>query len=56
MKRVQYVRLISEIFAVGFTQDQINELCESMNLTWNEIEEIYQYAEIEWEEEKAKLD
>jgi hypothetical protein len=55
MNRVQYVRLISEIFAVGFTEDQMKELCESMDLTWNEIEEIYQYAEIEWDKEKSKL-
>ncbi len=52
MKETQYVRLISEIFAAGFTEDQIKTICESMDLTWGEIEEIYQYAEIEWERAK----
>lgn len=52
MNRINYVRLISEIFAVGFTKSQIDALCLSMDLTWGEIEEIYHYAEIEWESEK----
>lgn len=55
-KRIQYVRLISEIFAAGFTQEQRDQICESMDLVWSEVEEIYQYAEIEWENEKSKVD
>jgi hypothetical protein len=55
MRRIQYVRLISEIFAAGFTEEQMQIICESMDLTWGEIEEIYQYAEIEWESAKDEI-
>lgn len=54
-KNLQYARLISEIFAVGFTQEQMDQLCESMDLTWSEIEEIYQYAEIDFERAKYNI-
>ncbi len=53
--RIQYARLIAEIFAVGFTEEQKEQLCHSMNLTWGEIEEVYQYAEIEFEAAKDDL-
>jgi hypothetical protein len=53
--KIQYCRLISEIFATGFTKEQVRMITESMDLTWGEIEDIYRCAEIEWEEAKDEV-
>ena len=54
-KNYQFTRLLCELFAVGFTEEQQDSLCISMDLTWGEIEEIYQYAEIEYERIKDDI-
>ena len=52
---VQFPRLLSEIFAtVEFTKEQREALCESMDLEYEDIQEIFRRAEDEWDSIKEK--
>lgn len=51
---IQFARLISEMEAAGaFTEDVINTLCNEMDLEPQQIGELVDRAQQEWE--KAKL-
>jgi len=45
----QFPRLLAEIRAVGLTPEQYRTLRESMDLTANEIDELFQRAEETWD-------
>jgi len=48
---VQYPRLLAEInITIDFTEEQLNALCLSMDLTLEEIHELFNRANDEWEE------
>jgi hypothetical protein len=52
---VQFPRLLAEIRAIGLTTTQYGELNESMDLSRNEIDELLERAETEWQKLKAKV-
>lgn len=45
---IQFARLLSEIVAVGLTDEQKQELCESMDLLPHELDELFDRAENKW--------
>ena len=45
---IQFPRLLAEINACGLTHQQYLGLCESMDLTVLELDEILDRAEAEW--------
>jgi len=49
---IQFPRLLAEIFAIGLEPWQIKDLKESMDLTADQISELFQRAEKEWEKIK----
>lgn len=51
---IQFPRLLDEIAGVGLTADQMDQLCESMDLTPPEIQELFDRAEEAWENAKSK--
>lgn len=53
--RVQFIRLISEINAIGLSPEQYQELSESMDLEIESIDQLFDRAEIEWQEHKKYL-
>jgi len=53
--RVQFIRLISEINAIGLSPEQYQELSESMDLEIEFIDELFDRAEVEWQEHKKEL-
>lgn len=50
--RIQFPRLISEIMATQFLD--LEQLAESMDLTIDEVNELFDRASEEWESIKAK--
>lgn len=48
----QFPRLLSEILAVGLTDEQLKALSESMGLGLREIDSLFDRAEAAWEEVK----
>lgn len=53
--KIQFPRLLAEINAVGLFKKQIEGLCDSMDLTKDEIQELFERAEIEFEKEKRNF-
>ena len=52
---IQFPRLIAELEAVGaFTPEVMRDLRESMDLEDENISEIVDRAQVEWEKAKAK--
>ena len=51
--QIQYPRLLAEIRAISLTPEQYGELCASMDLTIEDIDEILERAESDWETIKA---
>jgi hypothetical protein len=51
---IQFPRLLAEIFGI-LTNEQIDFLCESMDLTADDIDELFHRANLEWEKIKANL-
>jgi hypothetical protein len=51
--RIQFPRLLAEIHAVGLVPKQYAQLQQSMDLSTEEIEEIFTRAEKEWEDIKG---
>ena len=47
---IQFPRLLSEIFAVGLTNEQMDQLCDSMNLTIDDIDELFHRAQSEFDQ------
>lgn len=47
---IQFPRLIAEISAcVDIKEDDWNALCESMDLSTDELNELFDRAQVEWE-------
>ena len=47
---IQFPRLISEIGAtIDFTNKEWNDLCESMDLSQGEINDLFDRAQLKWE-------
>jgi hypothetical protein len=51
---IQFPRLLSEIFAVGLTNEQMDQLCDSMNLTIDDIDELFHRAQSQSEFDQLK--
>lgn len=52
---VQFPRLISEINScVALTTEQVRSLCESMDLTVEELDELFDRADVVWQAIKDK--
>jgi uncharacterized protein (UPF0128 family) len=45
---IQFCRLLAEIRAVSLTTEQYDQLQESMDLGYEDIDEVFARAEIEW--------
>ncbi len=53
--KIQFARLLGEMNAVvDFTTDQKKDLCESMNLSWDEIGDILCRAQDTWDDIKTR--
>lgn len=53
---IQFARFIVECNAAGvFNQDRLLEVCESMDLEYDQLLSLIERAEIRWEEQKEKL-
>ena len=53
---IQFPRLIAEIAATcEISQKSIDDLCESMDLNIDEVNELFDRAHNEWEEIKTKV-
>jgi hypothetical protein len=52
-KTIQYPRLLAEIRAIGLTKEQYEFLNESMDLSQDEIDEVLEWAEEDWQTIKA---
>jgi hypothetical protein len=50
----QFPRLLSEIMGVGLTKDQYASLCESMDLSNRDIDDLLDRADVEWEKIKSR--
>jgi hypothetical protein len=50
---IQFARLLAEIKAVGLTDSQSRDLCDSMDLPLESICELLDRAEEEWERLKG---
>ena len=54
---IQFARLIAELdSAGGFTEEDSEYLCESMDVTMDELDDIVSRAQEEWDKIKAKND
>jgi len=45
---IQFCRLLAEIRTVSLTTEQYDQLQESMDLGYEDIDEVFARAEIEW--------
>jgi hypothetical protein len=52
---IQFPRLLAEIRAIGLTVDQLHQLVMNMDLSVDEIYELLERAETEWQKIKEKL-
>jgi hypothetical protein len=53
--KIQFPRLLAEIRAIGLTVDQLHQLVMNMDLSVDEIYELLERAETEWQKIKEKL-
>lgn len=54
---IQFPRMVAEIYAtVLLTDEQRATLCDSMDLGWEDVEEIMERADRTWERIKAQTD
>lgn len=51
---IQFPRLLSEIMAVGLTEQQWDELLASMDLESDELSELFERAQTAWETIKER--
>jgi hypothetical protein len=49
INQVQFARLIAEIAAVGLTEEQVQDLCISMDIEPHDLSELFDRAETEWQ-------
>lgn len=54
-KTIQYPRLLAEIRAIGLDKDQYALLSESMDLSQDEIDQVLEWAEDDWQTIKDNL-
>lgn len=54
-KSIQYPRLLAEIRAIGLTPHQYSELRDSMDLNRDEIDEVLEWAEEDWQRIKEEV-
>ena len=53
---VQFPRLIAELEAAGaFTDEVMNNLCNSMDLAVSDISQLVDRAQVKWEKLKEKI-
>lgn len=45
---IQFPRLLAEIYMVGLDRHQTQELCESMDISKEELKELFERAEKTW--------
>lgn len=50
---IQFPRLLDEIAAIGLSDDQLEEICESMDVGRDSINELFTRAERKWDALKA---
>jgi len=53
---IQFPRLLSEIRACGLYEDQMDDIACSMDLTMDQVEELFDRAEIAFDNVKALRD
>jgi hypothetical protein len=54
--KIQFPRLLAEIYAIGgLSGDQMRQLCDSMDLEPDEINQLFDRAQDEWDRIKARL-
>lgn len=53
--KIQFARLLAEIRAVGLSTAQYMDLEDSMDLDRDEIDELLERAETEWQDIKANM-
>jgi hypothetical protein len=54
--RIQFPRLLAEIMGtVEFTTKQRQALCETMDLDWSDICELFDRADEEWQQIKDRI-
>ena len=52
---IQFPRLLAEINGVGLTNKQYKELSDSMDLSREEIDQLFDRAEESWQQIKARF-
>lgn len=53
---IQFPRLLAEIMStVNFSKRQMADLCESMDLTEDDIYELLERADVIWQDAKTKV-
>ena len=52
---IQFPRLLSEIAACGLLGAQWDSLLESMDITSDELSELFDRAQASWEKQKEKV-
>lgn len=52
---IQFPRLLSEIIAVGLSETQWDDLLLSMDLTSDELSELFDRAQAAWENAKERV-
>jgi hypothetical protein len=52
---IQFPRLIAEILAVGLDEQQWDDLLTSMDLESDDLSELFDRAQYEWEKAKEQL-
>lgn len=53
MDAIQFPRLLAEINAIDLTQQQVEQLCEAMDLEPHHLDEVFSRAEERWKAIKA---
>ena len=53
MDAIQFPRLLAKINAIDLTQQQVEQLCEAMDLEPHHLDEIFNRAEERWKAIKA---
>lgn len=52
---IQFCRLLAEIRAVGLTDPQMNELCMSMHISWDMLDDLLDRADNAFEKMKERV-
>ena len=52
---IQFARLLDEFNAVGLVEDQERQICESMDISGDQLTELFERANAVWEVAKRKV-